>query len=173
MTNTEKTKAWREKNSERYADYNKLYYQRTKEVQKARAKAWREALTPEARRELNRCKKRRFSVQLEQKQSELAGRPRPERCENPCCLGTGAARSKTKKVVWDHNHSTGEFRGWLCAPCNSILGLAKDKPEILAWLADYLRQNGLGSGESPVYYKPKMYTGILRSIQSHGELNVQ
>ncbi len=27
-----------------------------------------------------------------------------------------------KTLLFDHNHRTGEFRGWLCSPCNTTLG---------------------------------------------------
>jgi hypothetical protein len=43
---------------------------------------------------------------------------------------------------YDHNHATGEFRGWLCSRCNISLGCAGDNPEILRRLADYLDERG-------------------------------
>jgi hypothetical protein len=42
----------------------------------------------------------------------------------------------------DHNHVTGEFRGILCLPCNSVLGLAKDSVEILKAAIYYLEERG-------------------------------
>jgi len=38
----------------------------------------------------------------------------------------------------DHNHSTGEFRGFLCDSCNTGLGKFRDDPELLAKAIDYL-----------------------------------
>lgn len=38
----------------------------------------------------------------------------------------------------DHCHKTDEYRGLLCATCNSALGFAKDSPDTLRRLADYL-----------------------------------
>lgn len=58
-----------------------------------------------------------------------AGSLRPDTC--PICGGKD-------KICYDHDHTTGMFRGWLCGPCNTILGLAKDDPEVLRGLADYL-----------------------------------
>tara|TARA_B100001559_G_C16471518_1_gene609238 strand:+ start:54 stop:626 length:573 start_codon:yes stop_codon:yes gene_type:complete len=44
------------------------------------------------------------------------------------------------KIVLDHNHTTGEVRGWLCESCNTGLGRFKDDPDILdnakKWLTD-------------------------------------
>ena len=38
----------------------------------------------------------------------------------------------------DHDHTTGAFRGLLCAPCNGALGLFKDNPETLRAALSYI-----------------------------------
>lgn len=43
-----------------------------------------------------------------------------------------------KKICMDHDHETGEFRGWLCRNCNSGLGHFKDSQEILIDALHYL-----------------------------------
>lgn len=63
------------------------------------------------------------------KQVEVAGRLKPSACE--ICF-------KQTKLVFDHSHNTGQFRGWICNPCNKALGFAFDDPNILRKLADYL-----------------------------------
>lgn len=40
----------------------------------------------------------------------------------------------------DHDHKTGEFRGFLCATCNLALGHLKDKISIAEGLIDYMRE---------------------------------
>lgn len=45
------------------------------------------------------------------------------------------------RVAYDHNHSSGKFRGWLCISCNTVLGLAKDNPQRLRELANYLEKS--------------------------------
>ncbi len=62
-----------------------------------------------------------------------------------CCDVCGVALTPGRGPsagCWDHNHGTGEFRGWLCGSCNKALGLAGDNPLILERLAAYLRANG-------------------------------
>ena len=54
-------------------------------------------------------------------------------------VGTGkrADRNGKEKVV-DHCHITGKVRGFICANCNSALGLMDDDVARLASAADYL-----------------------------------
>jgi hypothetical protein len=70
---------------------------------------------------------------IRKKQLRLAGRPKPKRCE--ACFRTG------RKLCWDHCHQTGKFRGWICKPCNTALGCAKDSPKALRHMADYLERS--------------------------------
>jgi len=63
-------------------------------------------------------------------------RPISERCES-----CGDKFPSTKKACFDHNHSTGEFRGWLCNGCNIALGLLKDDSHRIIGLLEYLRKH--------------------------------
>lgn len=47
----------------------------------------------------------------------------------------------TERVHIDHCHRTGRVRGALCSPCNVAIGYAKDDPERLEALAEYLRRD--------------------------------
>jgi len=51
-----------------------------------------------------------------------------------CC---DICKRQTKLVV-DHNHKTGKFRGMLCTNCNSGLGHFRDEPGILRMAIFYL-----------------------------------
>lgn len=65
---------------------------------------------------------------------QCATRPRPDNCE---------ACGAYTELVWDHDHLTGAFRGWLCPFCNRTLGCAKDDVSRLEKLAQYLRDQVL------------------------------
>lgn len=54
-------------------------------------------------------------------------------------FGKGGCR----KTVWrlDHDHITGEFRGFLCHTCNIGLGKFKDDPAIMLRAIAYLKTN--------------------------------
>jgi len=62
----------------------------------------------------------------------------PEIGECPICQTT-----PSKRLVWDHDHSTGQFRGYICSPCNAAIGMLKDDAEIVlrafAYLTTHLR----------------------------------
>lgn len=57
--------------------------------------------------------------------------PKPAKCE--CC---GLPRSL---LVIDHDHATGDFRGWLCHKCNLAIGGLGDTIHGLQRALDYLR----------------------------------
>jgi hypothetical protein len=46
--------------------------------------------------------------------------------------------SKQGPIVWDHCHAQGHFRGWLCAQCNTGLGMFRDNPDVLRRAAAYI-----------------------------------
>lgn len=51
--------------------------------------------------------------------------------------------SKLKvNLATDHNHLTKKVRGLLCRPCNIMLGMAREKPEILSNAIEYLKTYG-------------------------------
>jgi hypothetical protein len=52
--------------------------------------------------------------------------------------GLCAICSREGDLDQDHDHGTGERRGFLCANCNRALGLFKDNPEWLRRAARYL-----------------------------------
>lgn len=64
------------------------------------------------------------------RREKIAGRPKPASCE--ICGKTQG------RIVWDHCHVTGLFRGWICEGCNRTFGVVRDDPSLLRKMADYL-----------------------------------
>ena len=59
-----------------------------------------------------------------------------KRSEEDC---TGEGGKKAGTWCCDHNHDTGEFRGWLCHSCNRALGNFKDRTDLLENALQYLK----------------------------------
>lgn len=51
---------------------------------------------------------------------------------------TKVIRGLPQPLAFDHSHTTGKARGFLCADCNTGLGLFGDTPSRLRAAADYL-----------------------------------
>jgi hypothetical protein len=60
-------------------------------------------------------------------------RPEPKVCE--CCRKVPGG---IKRLCLDHDHVTGEFRGWLCSKCNTALGMLGDTLADAQNLVSYL-----------------------------------
>ena len=60
-------------------------------------------------------------------------------CHNPGCRIPEV--ECTRKLHIDHNHETGEFRGWLCQQCNQALGFLRDSVEMVCGLNTYLERS--------------------------------
>jgi len=73
-----------------------------------------------------------FKERKRLQQIALAGRVPTEHCE--IC-------NELTLTVWDHDHKTGLFRGWLCDRCNRVLGSVNDSPNLLKKLSDYLEKS--------------------------------
>lgn len=56
----------------------------------------------------------------------------------------------------DHNHETGKVRGFLCKNCNVALGFAKDSPERLRNLIDYVLADGWCRGPTTLCSTTRM-----------------
>jgi len=73
----------------------------------------------------------------------LTGERYQELADQGCGIcGTMVGNSRWERLAFDHDHSTGLFRGLLCGSCNNMIGLAGDSPERLEIAANYLRNGG-------------------------------
>ena len=79
-----------------------------------------------SKKEGNTCKK---AMQKSKKEGKPTKAPPGTTCE--LC-------GKSNKIVYDHDHETCTFRGWLCDPCNRGLGQCGDNIEGLMKRVNYL-----------------------------------
>lgn len=56
----------------------------------------------------------------------------------PLCLRGADELGYTSPFVLEHDHETGEFRGWVCHDCNTALSRVRDEVETLKRMIDYL-----------------------------------
>ena len=75
------------------------------------------------------------------KKEKLAGRRMPDNCEI-CGMPT---KDLKRGLCFDHNHETGEFRGWICTRCNTAIGLVDEKKETLLSIIKYLEEKSIKS----------------------------
>lgn len=70
--------------------------------------------------------------------------PEPDNCE--CCGAT--PRGRYRSLMADHDHRTGQFRGWLCGKCNTGIGRLGDNIEGVSNALDYLNRSK-NQGDTP------------------------
>lgn len=97
----------------------KPYFRCMNQIRKTRKK-WRNK---------NRHKDREYSLKSRYNAS-IKKNKIPNKCE--------VCGNSKYVICYDHDHKTGEHRGWLCNNCNLALGLVRDNPKILRKLAVYL-----------------------------------
>jgi hypothetical protein len=102
------------------------YYEKGgRTLRTAASKRWRDA-NPEKIHgmELRRAERR-------------AGRPMASVCE----VCGDPPRAGERRLHFDHDHRTLEFRGWLCSRCNTTLGFVNDDIELLDKMIVYLARS--------------------------------
>ena len=62
-------------------------------------------------------------------------RPDPGLCE---ICGDPPEKGGWKVLALDHDHATGEFRGWLCNHCNRAIGMFRDSVILMRKAIAYL-----------------------------------
>lgn len=58
--------------------------------------------------------------------------------QNGCCAICKRAAPPDRDLSIDHDHTTGKIRGLLCILCNSLIGFARESPEVLTTAITYL-----------------------------------
>ena len=123
-------RTWQAKHPEKAKKARKAWKDSNPEKVAALKKAWNEANPDYARRwNLQRF----YGITLEQYNEML------ESQKGRCAVCHVLPSTQVRAFAVDHDHSTGRVRGILCQNCNWILGKAKDDPNLLVALANYLR----------------------------------
>lgn len=116
--------------------YSRKYYVANRDKALAASRRWREA-NPERQRAAVRKwdkanpEKKRAAARRWRGLPEPT-RPCPELCE--CC-------NRAPATHLDHDHTTGEFRGWLCNSCNLAIGRLGDTVTGVRQALDYVVRN--------------------------------
>ena len=111
-------KCGEEKPMQEFPINNTFYHQATGEVRILR------------KHSCNTCR----YAQTKDRMRLLKEHEKPEKAECPICLRT------TDKLVLDHDHDSGKFRGWLCNDCNSAVGKLNDDVPTLYRAINYLKR---------------------------------
>lgn len=116
-------------NPEKYLATNKAWERRNPDKVRARQVAWRKA-NPD---KVSDQWLRRIGTTLADKKARLAA-------QGGVCIICATDTPTCKGWSQDHCHQTGRLRGVLCNNCNAALGYAKDSPDLLRQMANYLEQ---------------------------------
>jgi len=88
-----------------------------------------------------RCKQCHYTENRDRSlRRSRAGLPTPTRPCPECCELCGKTPKKYRLNL-DHDHKTGQFRGWICGQCNASIGLLGDDVAGLQQAIFYLRKN--------------------------------
>ncbi len=135
------------------------------ECRRQRTRAWyrankgRARATNNAWRQKNRDKTRAYNRKT-YGGVDAPGELRTGPCGNTACTYVGP-------LEWDHDHTTGRERGWLCGPCNRALGQARDSADILVGLTAYLRASrpdGFSAGLARASESPPPETAPVSTL---------
>lgn len=102
---------------------------------RTKARKWARAAYPR-RKEVLRQRRKARRLLARDSERRRAGLPAPTRPCPATCEICGRAPREQSILHLDHDHGSGEFRGWLCARCNLALGKLGDSLEsVNQWTA--------------------------------------
>lgn len=122
---------WRAKYPEKFKEIKERHRANNMEKIRERDRMAQQAYRmTEQYKAASRIRVARFKAKQAAEREAIAGRPKPDLCE--------ICNTNEFRIVWDHCHTAGHFRGWICDRCNRVLGLVKDNANLLQQLAQYL-----------------------------------
>ncbi len=108
---------------------------------KAQSESWR-ARNLERAKETSRANSRRGSIRKRYGLTEAQYDSYMKKFGSACGICGGMETQRHKRTLsMDHCHKTGAIRGALCSLCNSMLGLARDRVDILEKAVLYLKRH--------------------------------
>jgi len=116
------------------SEYQTKRYHANPEIHKKKSMDWhRENRFKAALLDSRCCARRNGTIQCSatEQEIELAFHGKCDICGTP-------ESELNRKLCMDHNHDTGEFRGWICQHCNKGLGNFKDSEIVLRNAISYL-----------------------------------
>ncbi len=120
------------------------YYARTRDLQRAKARAWRQA-NPEKQRAAAKAwrAKNKDAIKDQKRQEKYGVLPgtfsaKLAAQEGKCAICGVDQSTQARGLCLDHCHTNGTIGALLCTPCNTGLGSFKDSPELLRNASQYL-----------------------------------
>ncbi len=120
-----------------YVDLPAKEVERRRAYQREWQRKYRET-NPGAAKERSRKHRAKNPTYARNWKRRADGLPEPTRVEPEWCECCGRLPGATMHL--DHDHRTGEFRGWLCGQCNLGLGALGDDAAGLEKALAYLRR---------------------------------
>ena len=119
------------KNKDKRSSYNKLYWERTKDLPEAKLKREQWYARNKARvKENNRAWRLRTFFGIDQQQYENILENQGGKCA--ICKQTNRRKTSHLPLAIDHDHVNGRLRGLLCNRCNLCLGWFEDHQDVIS-----------------------------------------
>jgi hypothetical protein len=143
----EATKVWRLKNPNARNEEAKKYRKKYPEKVARTAKAYRQRNIEEIRKKEREYARRMRATNPEKEKERLARFYEKKNLEKVKIAGRNKSHfceicnDDKNRIVFDHCHETGKFRGWICDRCNRVLGSLYDDVGLITKMLIYLENN--------------------------------
>lgn len=126
-------RAWSARNREKEKAKNQAYREANRERENARCRQW---FIDNPNYRANHQLKKKYGITLAEKDALLLK-------QGGCAICKSGDPGSSMGWHLDHCHESKKVRGVLCAPCNIMLGGAKDNSDTLESAISYLKRHGV------------------------------